>query len=125
MDAVSNINQVMLILRQKLQERACRPSTSARDVQGQTAVRTENLDPHSHIAALSRQEGLDEQHLARLFIESLLNQEFGSVLVNDAQFQQVITRVVQVIEGDVTLSGTLLQTIKQIKVNAQDKQSKR
>ncbi len=128
MDAVSNINQVMLILRQKLQERARKGAASTKSKSAAStynAGRSDDVDPMRRIADLAQQDGLDERQLARLFIESLLTREFGTSLTNDAQFQQVIERVMQTLSGDSELAAVLNATIADIKNNGFSKKSPR
>lgn len=125
MDAVSNINQVMLILRQKLQERARKSpaaSTGKSKTSAQDAARADDVDPMRRIADLAQDDGFDDQQLARLFIESLLTQEFGTSLTNDAQFQQVIERVMQGLSSDAQLASILNKTVTDIRNNGLNKQ---
>jgi hypothetical protein len=128
MDAVSNINQVMLILRQKLQERARKGATSSTSKSApslQDTTRSDDVDPMRRIADLARDDGLEDQQLARLFIESLLTREFGSALSNDAQFQQVIERVMQSLSSDTQLAAILNTAIIDIKNDRLGKKSSR
>jgi hypothetical protein len=128
MDAVSNINQILLILRQKLQERA-RKGPAARTSKSASfardAVRAEDVDPMRRIADLAQDDGFDDRQLARLFVESLLTREFGTPLTNDAQFHQVIERVMQALSSDAQLGKILNITIAHIKNDRFGKKSPR
>ena len=104
MDPVSNVDRLVVILRQRLESRAkgAAAGRSAGAANGPTA-KTSNL------RALAALEGVDDQVLGRTLIESILTEAFGADLLNDAKFQQVVDRVSQAIaqedEGRVLLLG--------------------
>jgi hypothetical protein len=93
MDPISNVDRLVLLLRQRLSERSAVAS------RGAAARRTQPAAPDA-VRALAAVEGMDERHLRRALIQSLLADSFGRQVVNEAQFQQVVDRVTQTIEED-------------------------
>lgn len=95
MDPVSNVDRIVLLLRQKLTERAKAEKKGTTKGQAPTASTRANA-----IAALVAVEGIDERQLRRSFIQSILSDQFGYELLNDARFQQVVGQVANAIEQD-------------------------
>jgi hypothetical protein len=111
MDPISNADRLVLILRQKLQERAKGAragQTKKRD--GAATTKTSGL---RELAAI---EGIDERPLRRAFIQNLLADQLGPELINDAQFQQVVSRVTDAIEDDPASSKLLSRLIGELRV---------
>lgn len=95
MEPISNVDRLVLLLRQRLQERERAkgvPKTAGRKPQGSGGVEAAR--------ALAAIGDVDERHLRRALIQGLLSDQFGQGVVNDAKFQQVVDRVVDAIEGD-------------------------
>lgn len=105
MDPVSNANRIAMLLRQRLQERtrtaaAERGRKSSRGLDG--TIRGETIRSAEAI------EGLDDRQLKRALIEDILADQFGTDLLNDAKFQQVVDRVADAIDADAG-GGVLLE----------------
>lgn len=98
MDPISNVDRLVLLLRQRLQDRsrtagAARPA--ARTATGEApAAGLENLQ------ALAAVEGIDERQFRRALIENILADQFGPDLRNEAKFQQVVDRVSETLENE-------------------------
>jgi hypothetical protein len=108
MDPVSNVDRLVLLLRQRLSER----SATRRD--GGASAKAA-AKPASAVQALAAVEGLDERHLRRALIQNLLAESFDKALVNEAQFQQVVDRVTQTLEADVKTSSLLNRLVREMK----------
>ncbi|TKC89450.1 hypothetical protein FAZ69_10975 [Trinickia terrae] len=112
MDPISTLNQAMAVLRQQLAQQARRGERSASS--GDKAARdggavasssaSANADVGASIRARVselRAAGVeDEAQLSRVVVEMLLRREFGSAMVNDSEFQRMVTWVQQGVEED-------------------------
>jgi hypothetical protein len=109
MDPISNADRLVLLLRKKLEERA--KSTAG----GRTAARSSAsvaapAEP-AGARALAAIDGADERSLRRAVIQNLLADQLAPDLVNDAQFQQIVTRVTDTIEEDADAAGLLTRVV--------------
>lgn len=108
MDPISNVDQIILLLRQKLLERTRSAATERGKVRQQA-----NAEPAapSAVQQLISLEGVDERQLRRALIQNFLAENFGSSLLNDAQFQQIVSRVTDAIEEDGEASKLIAQVL--------------
>lgn len=111
MDPVSNVDQLVLLLRQRLLERS--------KTQGAASVRRSATNtpanPLDSVQALAAVEGLEERDLQRAFVQSLLTEQFDRRLINDARFQQVVDRVTDALgedEGTSRLLGRMMDELR-------------
>jgi len=110
MDAISNVDRLVLLLRQRLSERgATRPAATSRRA---------SPPPADAVRALAAVEGMDVRHLRRALIQNLLSDLFGPRLVNEAQFQQVVDRVTEAIEEDPETARLLQRVVGDLKAAA-------
>lgn len=72
------------------------------------------MDPMG-VQALAAVEGYDERQLRRAFVQHLLAEHFGAMLVNDANFQQLITRVTEAIDEEPSTSQLLSSLISELR----------
>jgi hypothetical protein len=109
MDPISNVDRLVLLLRQRLAERgnAARGGPAVRSAV--SATRT------SALQKLAGVEGVDERHLRRALIQNLLSESLGEKLTGDAQFQQVVDRVTQTMEGDPEVGKLLHRMVRELK----------
>lgn len=110
MDPVSNVDRIVLVLRQKLAERAKMEKKGAAKGKAGAASAPPNI-----ITALAAVEGIDERQLRRSFIQSILTDQFGRELLNDARFQQVVGQVTDAIEQDSQARKLLDRLIAELK----------
>lgn len=96
MEPVSNVDRLVLLLRQRLEERD-RARKSAGPILRKTAPTAAGK---SAVQALAATEGVDDKQFRRAIIQGLLTDRMGTAMINDAAFQQVVGRVVDVMEGD-------------------------
>jgi len=112
MDPVSNADNLVLLLRQKLRERmraAAKGRAGAQQKAGGEQVRM------SAIQQLAAVEGVDERLLRRALVQNLLVEHFGSSMLNDAQFQQIVSRVTVAIEEDTDASNLISHLLSELR----------
>ncbi|TMJ14327.1 MAG: hypothetical protein E6G94_09855 [Alphaproteobacteria bacterium] len=95
MDPISQADRLVLILRQRLAERARSGRT-----EGKASARRRPQSRVDPLRALAAVDDGDERQLRRLLVQTLLADQLGQQLVNEPQFQQVVDRVTEAIEGD-------------------------
>ena len=114
MDPVSNVDQLVLLLRQRLLERS--RTQSASDARRSAAKRPAN--PLETVQALAAVEGMEDRDLQRAFVQSLLTEQFDSRLINDAKFQQVVDRVTDALNDDTGTSRLLGRLMDELRASA-------
>jgi hypothetical protein len=111
MDPVSNIDQIVLLLRQRLTQRERAASGRVqRHAGAQPAAPTVDA-----LAALAAAGGVSERQLRRALVQTLLAEQFGADLINDARFQQVVDQVTETIDahpGAARLIGRVTQQLR-------------
>ena len=110
MEPISNVDRLVLLLRQRLQERSKAGAAPRKD--DHSAVG--EPDTLKGLAAI---EGLDERQLRRALIQNILADQFGAGLINDAKFQQVVDRVVETIEGDGEASKLIAKVLVELRAS--------
>lgn len=95
MDPISQIDQLVLVLRQRILERSKaapgRHNTAARDAKGSSI---------NSIKAMAAMEAVDDHQLRRALVQNILSDQFGPHMVNDPKFQQVVDKVTETLEAD-------------------------
>jgi hypothetical protein len=116
MDPISNVDGLVLLLRQRLAERA---RMKAAGVNAQRPVNNPRIaDGIDAVHALAGIDNIDERLLKRSLIQSLLTDHFGAAMINDAQFQQVVDRVTDAIDGDDQSSRLLSAGIRALRTSS-------
>lgn len=117
MDAISNVDRLVFLLRQRLQERsktgAAARSGGARAAGGERAAT--GLD---NIHALAAVDGVDDRQLGRALIQNILADQLGPKLLNEAKFQQVVDRVVETLERDDGSAQLLTRLVGELRASA-------
>jgi hypothetical protein len=108
-DPVSNADRLVLLLRQKLEERA---KSSSRPTGKPVA---EAPKSPSGVKALAAIDWSDERPLRREIVQSLLADQLGQDLITDAQFQQIVSRVTEVIEENSETAELLTRVIAELR----------
>lgn len=116
MDPVSNVDSLVLLLRQRLLERS-RAALGARKGDNRSAADRAATGP-DHIHALAAIEGVDDHQLKRALIQNILAEQLGAGLINEARFQQVVDRVTDTIDADATSSGLLSRLVGELRASA-------
>jgi hypothetical protein len=115
MDAISNADRFVILLKQKLAERAQakKPSSTARTDAKQTAGYGAVLA----VAGRTARAGAVDRKLRRTIVEQLLADRFGAALVNEARFQLIIDQVSELMISDPDLNNTFSEIIVLLKGN--------
>ncbi|MGE5566080.1 MAG: hypothetical protein ACM3YN_08000 [Parcubacteria group bacterium] len=114
MDPVSNVDGLVLLLRQRLLERS---RTSASSQKDRKAGGRADAGVAS-VQALAAVDDLDDRQLKRALIQNILAEQLGRGLLNEARFQQVVDRVTDTIELDADASKLLSRLIGDLRVAA-------
>lgn len=111
MDPISNSDRLVLLLRHKLEERTKAASA------GRAAAKSATDTPVSPLGVreLAAIDWTDERPLRRAIIQHLLADQLGPALINDAQFQQIVSRVSDAIEEDAQASNLLTEVISELR----------
>jgi hypothetical protein len=98
MEPISNVDRLVLLLRQRLQDRdRLRAGDTAA---GHRTAKKSDANGLSAAQALAAAESIDERQLRRALIQDLLSDQFGERMLNEPRFQQVVDRVTTAIEAD-------------------------
>ncbi len=98
MSTISNVDRVILLIRQRLKEHA-----KAAESSGSASAAKKGLA--DHVRALAALDGVEPRQVKRALIEQILAEEFGAELVNDASFQQVVQRVFETLDSTEATRG--------------------
>lgn len=114
MDAISNIDRLVIVLRQRMLERSKSSGARRKDKpsESRAAGWVENLQ------ALAALERVDDHQLRRALVQNILADQFGSGLINDPKFQQVVERVTEALEGDETGSLLINRCVTELRLAA-------
>jgi hypothetical protein len=110
MDPISNVDRLVLLLRQRLDERA-RAERGEADEVGRRQSEPALTGPDA-LRALASVEGVDDRQLKRALIQNLLAEALGPGLINDAGFQQVVEQVTETLDAE-PASAQLLARVAQ------------
>jgi hypothetical protein len=113
MEALSTADRFVVLLRQKLAERAEAKVASAK--RAAPAARATRAAPQRPLAEIAAQAGADDRTLRRTIVEQLLSEQLGHELANEPRFQQVVERVTEVIAGDDELSAMLADVMAEVR----------
>jgi len=112
MDPVSGADQLVILLRQKLRERARLAAKEKTGTRPQTGGEPSGLQM---VQALVAVEGVDQHLLRRALVQNLMAEHFGQEMINDAQFQQIVSRVTGAIEEDDGASALIAQVLAELR----------
>jgi hypothetical protein len=110
-EAISNTDRLMAILREELRKRA----QTSRPGRGAEAKTEGQVAPRSGLEALATLDGAEPGQLRRACIQALLADQLGRGLLNDAQFQQIVTRVTDTISEDPAAALLLDRVVANLK----------
>lgn len=95
MDQISQIDRLVVVLRERLLERA-KTATSGRKDSARDAKST-GID---NLKALAAIDTVSDHQLRRALVQNILADQFGHDLINETKFQQIVERVTEALEGD-------------------------
>lgn len=101
MDPISQVDQLALILRQRILDQSKTRSARRKGSGGET-----RSSWVASLKTLAAADAVDDHQLRRALIQNILAEQFGRGLVNETKFQQVVERVVETLEAD--SSGSIL-----------------
>jgi len=110
MTSISNVDRIMMILRQRLSDKNGVNSGSTAN-----AVRSQGMSGRQTIASLAAAQGVDERQLRRTLVQSLLAEQLGSALLNDARFQEIVSQVCEALEQDQNSQALLGRVLSDLK----------
>lgn len=115
MDPISNVDQLVLVLRRKLLERT---KTSGK---GDRKTATPDRAPArlDAVYEMARLDGVDDRMLGRALIQSILADHFSPRVINEAKFQQVVDRVVDTLRDDDAGARLLANIVRELRLTAQ------
>jgi len=111
MEPVSGADRLLAILRQKLEERAKAGQANRSSAKPHPDQTREEIGIQAYAAV----EGHDERQLRRALIQHLLGEQFGAALLNDARFQQIVTRVTDAIDDDEKAAKLLSDLVQELR----------
>lgn len=98
MTRISASDHIVILLRQKLERAATlKKGDKARKVAG--AGQEDGSNIH-RVRALAQMASLSDEDIERSMIQGLLVEELGEALVNDPKFQQIVSRIVELLGND-------------------------
>lgn len=112
MDPISNVDRIAALLQQKLRERSRAADTAkSNKSDDKSGGSLTGLAGARSIAAIDQ---ISDRQRRRTFIQHILTEQFDPGLVNDAQFQQLVTRVTQAIEDDAESAASLSRLLVEL-----------
>ena len=86
MDPISNADKILLVLRQRLEDRA----KSQKRGSGGSAGGAVRRSPLQTVQAVAATGTATERQLRRLVVQGLLSDQFDEALLNESRFQAVV-----------------------------------
>lgn len=109
MTSISNVDRLVLILRQRLEQKAKGGPAKTTHTPGGPVG---GLSAAKALAALSE---ADERQVRRALIQGILSDQFGAEVVNEARFQNLVDQVVRVLETDARARALLDEVTAELK----------
>ncbi|HTN14544.1 MAG TPA: hypothetical protein VL094_07035 [Sphingomonadaceae bacterium] len=117
MTRISNVDQVLMLLRQQLQR--LDKSTRNRKGAAASAAGTQRRPPAAgRVEAVLRTDDLSDEDLARTLVSALLVDEFGEAAANDPAFQHMAAEVHRIITADPQAGKLLADALKGVRGQA-------
>lgn len=98
MTRISASDHIIILLRQKLERAAALKKGGKSQKSGELAGK-DGSNIH-RVRALAQMEALGDEDIDRSLVQGLLLEEFGEALVNDPKFQQLVSRIVDLLAND-------------------------
>ena len=108
MTSISNVDRLVLLLRQRLEQKAKGAPSKARTAEGTVG----GLSAAKALAALA---DVDQRQVRRALIQGILSDQFGAELVNESRFQNMVDQVVRIMETDTRARSLLDQVTAELK----------
>lgn len=95
MDPISQVDRLVMILQERMLERSKSHATKRNP-----RLRGAKPDSADNLKALAAVDAVDDHQLRRALVQNILADQFGSDLINETKFQQVVERVTESLESD-------------------------
>lgn len=114
MTRITNIDQVLMLVRQQLQQmdKSGRSRKSGKTAASAAARREPAL---GRIEEISRNGDLSDDELGHTLVAALLVDEFGEPVANDPKFQQMIGEVHRIINEDTGARQILRDALREVR----------
>lgn len=114
MTRISNVDQVLMLLRQQLQR--LDKSSRSRKGSATSASGPQRRPPAAgRVEAVLRSDELSDEDLARTLVTALLVDEFGEAAANDPAFQRMAGEVHRIVASDPQASRLLADAIRAVR----------
>jgi len=113
MTRISNVDQVLMLLRQQLQ-RMSGPDRSRKSATSSAAAQKRETAAR-RIEAVTRHDDLGDEDLGRTLLGALLVDEFGEAAANDHKFQKLVDEVYRIIANDAQARALLDSAVKEVR----------
>jgi hypothetical protein len=113
MTRISNVDQVLLLLREQLQRAGKRRETARKSRTGRADPMAAR--PLDRVRALAALDTLNEDEVRRAVVRGILTEEFGEGVGNDAALQRIVDDVVRIIGEAPGGSELLNRAVAQLK----------
>ncbi len=113
MTRISNVDQMLMLLRQQLQ-RMDRPDRARRGAKTAKSGTSQRQAAAQRIEALAQAGDLSEEEFSRALVGALLVDEFGEAAANDHRFQKLTDEVHRILASDPKARGLLADAVKLI-----------
>jgi hypothetical protein len=115
MTRISNVDQVLLLLREQLQRTGKKRATGARSRTGRADPAAAR--PLDRVRGLAALDALNEEEVRRAVVRGILTEEFGEGVGNDAALQRIVDDVVRIIGEAPGGSDLLNRAVAQLREN--------
>ena len=113
MTRISNVDQVLIVLRQQLQLLG-KSGRSGKSAQSGVAGTERRKSAAGRIEAVMRADDLSEEDLGRTLVAALLVDEFGEGAANDPKFRMLADEVYRIIASDTQAKRLLGEALNEI-----------
>lgn len=114
MTRISNVDQMLMLLRQQLQRMS--KSDKSRKSSATSSTATQKRETAARrIEAIVQRDDLGDDDLARTLLRALLVDEFGEAAANDHKFQKLVDEVYRIIASDANARNLLDSAMKEVR----------
>ena len=114
MTRISNVDQVLMLLRQQLQRMSGPDRSRKRSTAASTAAQKRETAAR-RIEAVTRHDDLGDEDLGRTLLGALLVDEFGEAAANDHKFQKLVDEVYRIVASDAQSRAVLDSAVKEVR----------
>ena len=113
MTSIHNVDQLVLLLREKLNAASRKRNGKSGKAGGVGApVATARLGP---VQKMLDSGDFTERSVRQALVQGILSEEFGDRIVNDVHFQQLVGSVIDIIDSDPAASALLQESLANLR----------